>query len=119
MCHFIIFLLYQTYTFVLLRIIILPWNIACHVSKKNVIFCRYPTPILMQLKIKTILKYFKTVLHKKFKYSPINIISFINYKGLLLFPTLNGVGTTCFSSCCDRDSAITFTAGRLSDVNLP
>jgi hypothetical protein len=33
------------------------------------------------------------------------------------FP-LSGVGTTCFSSCCDKDSAIIFTAGRLP-VNPP
>jgi hypothetical protein len=36
------------------------------------------------------------------------------------FPTLiplSGVGTTCFSSCCDKDSAIIFTTGRLPDVN--
>jgi hypothetical protein len=38
----------------------------------------------------------------------------------LLFPTLiplSGVGTTCFSSCCDKDWAIIFTNGRLPDVN--
>jgi hypothetical protein len=34
-----------------------------------------------------------------------------------LFPTLSGVGTKCFSSCCDKDSAIIFTTGRLPDVN--
>jgi hypothetical protein len=37
-----------------------------------------------------------------------------------LLPTLillSGVGTTCFSSCCDKDSAIIFTTGRLPDVN--
>jgi hypothetical protein len=41
---------------------------------------------------------------------------------LLLFPTLiplSGVGTTSFSSCCDKDSAIVFTTGRLPDVNSP
>jgi hypothetical protein len=27
--------------------------------------------------------------------------------------------TTCFSSCCDKDSAITSTTGRLPDVNPP
>jgi hypothetical protein len=40
----------------------------------------------------------------------------------LLFPTripLSGVGATCFSSCCDKDSAIIFTTGRLPDVNPP
>jgi hypothetical protein len=26
---------------------------------------------------------------------------------------LSGVGTICFSSCCDKDSAIIFTTGRL------
>jgi hypothetical protein len=35
------------------------------------------------------------------------------------FPTLSGVGTTCFSSCYDKDSAIIFTTGRLSNVNPP
>jgi hypothetical protein len=38
------------------------------------------------------------------------------------FPTLiplSGVGATCFSSCCDKDSAINFTTGRLPDVNPP
>jgi hypothetical protein len=37
------------------------------------------------------------------------------------FPTiapLNVVGTTCFASCCDKDSAIILTTGRLPDVNL-
>jgi hypothetical protein len=41
---------------------------------------------------------------------------------LLLFPTLiplSGVGKTCFSSCCDKESAIIFTTGRLPDVNPP
>jgi hypothetical protein len=35
------------------------------------------------------------------------------------FLPLSGVGTTCFSSCCDKDSAIVFTTGRgrLPDVN--
>jgi 4-diphosphocytidyl-2C-methyl-D-erythritol kinase len=40
----------------------------------------------------------------------------------LLLPTLiplSGVGTTCFSSCCDKDTAIIFTTGRLPDVNSP
>jgi hypothetical protein len=37
----------------------------------------------------------------------------------LPFPTLSGVGTTCFSLCCDKDSAIIFTTGRLPDVNPP
>jgi hypothetical protein len=32
---------------------------------------------------------------------------------------LSGVGTTCFSSCCDNDSAFIFTTGRLLDVNPP
>jgi hypothetical protein len=39
---------------------------------------------------------------------------------LFLFPTLiplSGVDTTCFSSCCDKDSAIIFTTGHLLDVN--
>jgi hypothetical protein len=35
------------------------------------------------------------------------------------FPTLSEVGTTCFLSCCDKDSAIIFTTGRLPDVNSP
>jgi hypothetical protein len=30
---------------------------------------------------------------------------------------LSGVGKTCFSSCCDKDSAIIFTTGRLPDYN--
>jgi hypothetical protein len=33
------------------------------------------------------------------------------------YSTLSGVGTTCFPSCCDKDSAIIFTTGRLADVN--
>jgi hypothetical protein len=40
----------------------------------------------------------------------------------LLPPTLSplsGVGTTCFLSCCDKDSAIIFTTARLPDVNPP
>jgi hypothetical protein len=32
---------------------------------------------------------------------------------------LSGVGITCFSSCCDKDSAIIFTTGRLPDINPP
>jgi hypothetical protein len=32
---------------------------------------------------------------------------------------LSGVGTTCFSSCCDKNWAIIFTTGRLPDVNPP
>jgi hypothetical protein len=35
----------------------------------------------------------------------------ITFTYILLFPTLNplsGVGTTCFSSCCDKDSAFVF-----------
>jgi hypothetical protein len=39
-----------------------------------------------------------------------------------LFPTLiplSEVGTTCFSSCCDKVSAIIFTTGRLEDVYPP
>jgi hypothetical protein len=39
---------------------------------------------------------------------------------LLLPPTLiplSGVGTTCFSSCCDKDLAIILTTSRLPDVN--
>jgi hypothetical protein len=35
------------------------------------------------------------------------------------FPTLSGVGTICFSSCCDKDSAIIFTTRRLPDVKPP
>jgi hypothetical protein len=41
---------------------------------------------------------------------------------LLLFPPLiplSGVGTTCFSSYCDKDSAIIYTTGRLPDINPP
>jgi hypothetical protein len=42
---------------------------------------------------------------------------------ILLLPTLFlhyvGVGTTCFSSRCDKDSAIIFTTGCLPDVNAP
>jgi hypothetical protein len=56
------------------------------------------------------------------------IISMQVLCSLLIFPTLiplSGVGTTCFlkccdnphkSSCCDKDSAIIVTTGRLSDV---
>jgi hypothetical protein len=33
------------------------------------------------------------------------------------FPILSRVGMTCFSSCCDKDSVIIFTTGRLPDVN--
>jgi hypothetical protein len=45
----------------------------------------------------------------------------INHVSLLL-PTLiplSGVGKTCFSSCCDKDSAIIFTTSHLPDVNPP
>jgi hypothetical protein len=45
-----------------------------------------------------------------------------DYDELLLLLTLiplSGVGTTCFSSCCDKDSAFIFTTGRLPDVNPP
>jgi hypothetical protein len=41
---------------------------------------------------------------------------------LLVPPTLiplSEVGTTSFSSCCYKDSAIIFTTGRLPDVNPP
>jgi hypothetical protein len=41
---------------------------------------------------------------------------------LILPPTripLSGIGTTCFTSCCDKDSAIIFTTSRLPDVNPP
>jgi hypothetical protein len=41
---------------------------------------------------------------------------------ILLLPTLiplGGVGTACFSSCCDKDLAIIVTTGRLPDVNPP
>jgi hypothetical protein len=44
------------------------------------------------------------------------------YRQIFLSPTLiplSGVGTTCFSSCCDKDSAIIFTTGRLPEVNPP
>jgi hypothetical protein len=55
------------------------------------------------------------------KYFPNNTVpSFIC--NILLLPTLiplSGVGTTCFLSCCDKDSAIVFTTSRLSDVNSP
>jgi hypothetical protein len=34
------------------------------------------------------------------------------------YPYLSGVGTTCFSSYCDKDSAIIFTTGRLLDINI-
>jgi hypothetical protein len=30
-----------------------------------------------------------------------------------------GVGTTCFSSCCDKGSAIILATGRLPDINPP
>jgi hypothetical protein len=41
-------------------------------------------------------------------------------KHSFLFPIpLKGVGTTCFSSCCDKDSAFLFTASRLPEVNPP
>jgi hypothetical protein len=43
-------------------------------------------------------------------------------KCILLFPTLillGRIGTTCFVSCHDKDSAIIFTSGRLPDVNPP
>jgi hypothetical protein len=32
---------------------------------------------------------------------------------------MKAVGTSCFSSCCDKDSAIIFTTSRLSDANPP
>jgi hypothetical protein len=41
---------------------------------------------------------------------------------LLLFPIhipLSGVGTTCFSSYCHKDSAIIFTTGCQPDINTP
>jgi hypothetical protein len=44
----------------------------------------------------------------------------VNDMYVFLSPTLiplSGVGATCFSSCCDKDSAIIFTTGRLPDVN--
>jgi hypothetical protein len=47
---------------------------------------------------------------------------FTKKKCFFLPPTLiplSGVGTTCFSSCCDKDSAIIFTTGYLPDVNSP
>jgi hypothetical protein len=45
----------------------------------------------------------------------------ILYRILLLPPTLiplSGVRKTCFSSCCDKDSAIIFTTGRLTSSLL-
>jgi hypothetical protein len=39
---------------------------------------------------------------------------------IIHFPTLirlSGVGTICFSSCSDKDSAIIFTTGREPDIN--
>jgi hypothetical protein len=62
------------------------------------------------------------------------IESLDSYVSVFLFPTLippSGVGTTCFSSCYDKESiqfnsmlywyqgAIVFTIGRLPDVNPP
>jgi hypothetical protein len=47
---------------------------------------------------------------------------FTSYYTDLLLPTLislSGVDTTCFSSCCDKDSAIIITTGRLPVVNPP
>jgi hypothetical protein len=41
------------------------------------------------------------------------ITSFFHFTTLI---PLSGIGTTCFSSCCDKDSAIIFTTGRLPDV---
>jgi hypothetical protein len=41
------------------------------------------------------------------------------YQSFFFLPTLNGVDTKCFSSCCDKDSAIIFTTGRLPDVKPP
>jgi hypothetical protein len=41
---------------------------------------------------------------------------------IFLFPTLiplSGVGTTYFSSCCDKDSTIIFTTDRLPDIYPP
>jgi hypothetical protein len=35
----------------------------------------------------------------------------------ILLPLLSGVDATCFSSCCDKDSAIIFGTGRLPYVN--
>jgi hypothetical protein len=45
-----------------------------------------------------------------------------NKNDFFLFPTLiplNGVGTTFFSSCFDKDSAFIFATGRLPDFNPP
>jgi hypothetical protein len=58
----------------------------------------------------------------KFLFSPgiLNIMSDLPMS--LLPPTLiplSGVGTTCFSSCYDKKSAIIFTTSRLPDVNPP
>jgi hypothetical protein len=44
---------------------------------------------------------------------------YISSSSFFLFPTLNGVGTACFSPCCDKDSAIIFTPGPLPDFNPP
>jgi hypothetical protein len=48
--------------------------------------------------------------------------SAINNNSNSLFLTLiplSGVGTTCFSSCCDKDSEIVFSTGRLPDESPP
>jgi hypothetical protein len=46
------------------------------------------------------------------------MFSLVTYLLPTLIP-LSGVGTTCFSSCCDKYSAFIFTTGRLPDVNPP
>jgi hypothetical protein len=40
------------------------------------------------------------------------------YLHIFLPILLSGVGATCFSSCCDKDSAIIFTTGRLTSTLL-
>jgi hypothetical protein len=51
-------------------------------------------------------------------FTPVTSVVFLISKSLFttLIP-LSGVGTTCFSSCCDKVSAFIFTTGRLPDVN--
>jgi ABC-type dipeptide/oligopeptide/nickel transport system permease component len=45
--------------------------------------------------------------------------SFIFFFFFLPIPTVSGVGTTSFSSCCDKYWALILTTGRLPDVNPP
>jgi hypothetical protein len=56
------------------------------------------------------------ILHNGIKIRSIN--SQIHSSSSYPYP-LSGVGTKCFSSCCDKDSAIIFTPGHLPDVNPP